>query len=136
MKLAGLLWEVSLFSAICRITWKRSTRYKKIDIYNEVIINKLLCSYFVNFYSTAFLQLLLSREVIRLKFSIKRYGNVAEHQLRSIQFPSDGFVRFQHLMINNISVFEGFWLSFTRTVVNIKITVFEAMEPITARCFT
>ena len=26
-----------------------------------------------------FLQLLLSRELIRLKFSIERYGNLAEH---------------------------------------------------------
>ena len=29
MKLAGLLWDVSLFAAICRITRKCSTRYKK-----------------------------------------------------------------------------------------------------------
>ena len=50
------------------------------------------------------------------------------HQLRSIPFPSDGFVRFQQLIINNISVFEGFWPSFTRTVVNIEITYFEATE--------
>ena len=61
---------------------------------------------------------------------------VQTHQLRSIPFPSDGFVRFQQLIINNISVFGGFWTSFTWTVVNIEITVFEAMEPITARCFT
>ena len=57
-------------------------------------------------------------------------------ELRSIPFPSDGFVRFQHLIINNISVFEGFWPSFTRTVVKIEITVFEATEPIMTRCFT
>ena len=79
MKLAGLLCEVSLFAAICRITWKRSTSIKKIEIYNEVIINKLLFSYFVNFYSAVFLQLLRSRELTRLTFSIERYGNVAEH---------------------------------------------------------
>ena len=58
------------------------------------------------------------------------------HQLHSIPFRSDGFVRFQQFIINNISVFEGFWPSFTRTAVSIEITVFEATEPITARCFT
>ena len=78
MKLGELLWEVSLFAAIYRINWKCSTN-KKIHIFNEVIINKLLFSYFVNFYSPAFLHLLLSRELTRLTFSIERYGNVAEH---------------------------------------------------------
>ena len=58
------------------------------------------------------------------------------HQLRSTPIRSDGFNRFQQLIINNISVMEGFWPSFTRTVVNIEITVYEATEPITARCFT
>ena len=58
------------------------------------------------------------------------------HELRSIPFFSDGFVRFQQLIINNISVFEAFWPSFTRTIVNIEITDFEATESITARCFT
>ena len=60
----------------------------------------------------------------------------ATNKLRSIPFPSDGVVRFQQLTINNTSVFKGFWPSFTRTVVNIEITDFEATEPITARCFT
>ena len=45
---------------------------KKIDIYNEVIINKLLFSYFVNFYSTVFLQLLLSRIGGTVKGSVWR----------------------------------------------------------------
>ena len=57
------------------------------------------------------------------------------HQLCSIPFPSNGFVQIQKLIINNISVFEGFWPSFTRTVVKIEITVFEATGRITARCF-
>ena len=58
------------------------------------------------------------------------------YQLRSIPFPSDGFARFKLLIINNISVLEGSWPSFPRTVVNIEIIVFEAMEPFTSCCFT
>ena len=58
------------------------------------------------------------------------------HQLCSIPFPSDRFVQFQQLIINNFSDFEGFWPSFTRTVVNIEITVFDAKKTITTRCFT
>ena len=41
-----------------------------------------------------------------------------------------------HIVTVFRAVFEGCWLSFTRTVFNIEITVFEVMEPITARCFT
>ena len=62
--------------------------------------------------------------------------SVQTHQLHSMPFPSDGFVQFQRLIINNISVFEGFWPSFTRAIVNIEITIFEPTELITARCFT
>ena len=49
------------------ISWAEQD-IKKIDLSNEVIINKLLFSYFVNFYSTVFSQLLLSRELSCLKF--------------------------------------------------------------------
>ena len=43
---------------------------------------------------------------------------------------SDGFVRFQQLIKNNISVFDGFWPSFTRTVVNIEIRHFHTTKSI------
>ena len=49
------------------------------------------------------------------------------------------FLRLARILIEQclqFSVSEGFWPSFTQTVVNIEITVIKATEPIKARCFT
>ena len=62
------------WSALARRYKRRLDTHLTHLVYNEVIINKLLFSYFVNFYSTVFLQLSLSRELIRLTFSIERYS--------------------------------------------------------------